>query len=200
MHLTRQQKRIIDYIQNVREQEGVAPSYSEIAKFLDIHKGAVQWHLQSLFDKGIIRRDKGKHRSLEIVEASLNSSSQLTRTLPLLGSIIAGLPEEEQEDRSELDPIDFLTGGKNCFLLRVRGESMIEAHIQEGDLVAVDPNRAAHNGDIVVALVDGDSTLKYFRKKGSTMYLEAANASMPKQILGNEGQIQGVVISLLRQM
>lgn len=204
VYLTPQQRRIVEYIHTCREKNGVSPSYSEIARFLGIHKGAVQWHLQNLVSKGILIRQKGRHRSLDLSDETANwqgaTVATRARTMPLLGSIVAGLPEEEQENRSELDPIEFLMQGDDCFLLRVRGESMIEAHIQEGDLVAVDPTKRAKDGDIVVALVDGESTLKTLRKKGTTAYLEPANRNMPKQILGNEGQIQGVVIGLLRRI
>ncbi|NNE08461.1 MAG: repressor LexA [Gemmatimonadetes bacterium] len=200
--LTDRQKEIYDFLVEHYHENGYPPTIREIGFRFGIKstKGVVD-HLTALERKGYIKREVGKSRALELNYVERPESDA---GVPLLGRIAAGLPnvaDENVEDRFQIDP-SFLSG-KNEFLLRVRGDSMIEAFIAEGDMILVRPTTDVRNHDIVVALVGDEATVKYFHRKGDQIELRPANRTMkPIPVDPNDGEfrILGKVVGLFRYM
>jgi repressor LexA len=174
----------------------------ELADELGVSKVTVFEHIEALIKKGAIIRQPNKARSLEINrDFPLPDESRNTR-MPLVGTIAAGMPIEAIEERQFLDLEELFIsarGGKSDrFVLKVRGDSMIEDHIQEGDFVVCRSTRSAQNGQIVVALLDnGEATLKRFYKEGRKIRLQPANPAF-EPIWVDDVKIQGVVIGVVR--
>jgi repressor LexA len=198
--LTERQKEILEYLVEHARETGYPPTIREIGFRFGIRstKGVVD-HLTALERKGHIRRVLGKSRALELIPPV----TEERQGVPLLGRIAAGVPllaEENVEDRLLIDPT-FLKG-KDEFLLRVRGESMIEAHIADGDLVLVRPAAEAKNGEIVVAMIGEEATVKRFFREGEGITLRPENRSMaPIEVRPEDGEfrILGVVVGLFRK-
>jgi repressor LexA len=196
MHLTKRQREIFEYLKDHIRSRGYAPSIAEIGKQFDLSSPAtVHKHLSHLEEKGLIRKQQNLSRAIEVVPESGNALSY-----PLLGEIAAGKPIEAL-DQSEV--VDLLPDGgdKDVFVLRVKGDSMIDDHIQSGDYVIVEKRNVAENGETVVALIDNDrATLKRFYRENGRIRLQPAHPNM-KPIYVREGDfsIQGVVISVLRK-
>jgi repressor LexA len=196
MHLTKRQREIYEYIKDHIRSQGYAPSIAEIGKEFDLSSPAtVHKHLSHLEEKGLIRKQQNLSRAIEVVPESGNALSY-----PLMGEIAAGKPLEalDQNEVVELLPDG---GDKDVFVLRVKGNSMIEDHIQSGDFVIVEKRNVAENGETVVALIDNDrATLKRFYRENGRVRLQPAHPDM-KPIFVREGEftIQGVVISVLRK-
>ena len=198
MYLTKRQKEIYEYLKEHIQSMGYAPSIMEIcAKFNLSSPATVHKHLSHLEEKGIIRREQNLSRAIELVE------KEATAALPefqLLGHIMAGKPIEVIEAREMMslmpDP-----SGKDIFVLKVKGQSMIDDHIKDGDYVIIERRDRAENGETVVALLDNESaTLKRFYREKDHIRLQPANETM-KPIIVKEGdfKIQGVVIGVLRK-
>jgi repressor LexA len=199
MALTKRQKQILDYLNSFIEVNGYSPSFEEIAdNFGYSSLATVHEHLTNLERKGYLRKDYNKSRSLELVP----SEGTLAVDLPLLGLVAAGLPIEAVEQNETLAvPYDMLRGGSN-FVLRVRGMSMVEEQIRDGDYLVVHSRQTAENGEMVVALVNGDSATvkKFYREKDGRIRLQPANAAMqPMYYREDEVQIQGIVIAVIRK-
>jgi len=196
MHLTKRQREIYEYLKDHIRSQGYAPSIAEIGKEFDLSSPAtVHKHLSHLEEKGLIRKQQNLSRAIEVVPESGNALSY-----PLMGEIAAGKPLEalDQNEVVELLPDG---GDKDVFVLRVKGNSMIEDHIQSGDYVIVEKRNVAENGETVVALIDNDrATLKRFYRENGRVRLQPAHPDM-KPIFVREGEftIQGVVISVLRK-
>jgi repressor LexA len=196
MHLTKRQREIYEYLKDHIRSRGYAPSIAEIGKQFDLRSPAtVHKHLSHLKEKGLIRKQQTLSRSIEVVPESSNAFSY-----KLLGEIAAGKPLETLDQR---EVIDLFPDGedKDIFVLRVKGSSMIEDHIQNGDYVIVEKRNTAENGETVVALIDNDrATLKRFYRENGQIRLQPAHPDM-KPIFIREGDfvIQGVVISVLRK-
>ena len=196
MHLTKRQREIYEYLKDHIRSQGYAPSIAEIGKEFDLSSPAtVHKHLSHLEEKGLIRKQQNLSRAIEVVSKSGNALSY-----PLMGEIAAGKPLEalDQNEVVELLPDG---GDKDVFVLRVKGNSMIEDHIQSGDYVIVEKRNVAENGETVVALIDNDrATLKRFYHENGRVRLQPAHPDM-KPIFVREGDftIQGVVISVLRK-
>ena len=196
MHLTKRQREIYEYLKDHIRSQGYAPSIAEIGKEFDLSSPAtVHKHLSHLEEKGLIRKQQNLSRAIEVVHESGNALSY-----PLLGEIAAGKPIEALDQR---EVIDLLPNGgdKDIFVLRVKGNSMIDDHIQSGDYVIVEKRNVAENGETVVALIDNDrATLKRFYRENDRIRLQPAHPDM-KPIFVREGEfsIQGVVISVLRK-
>jgi repressor LexA len=156
-------------------------------------------HEQGDEKKRVIRRDKHKARSLEIVADVLPDEERPTK-LPLLGAIAAGSPIEAIENREEIDLETMFHSRSGVYVLRVRGESMIEDHLCDGDYVVIERRDSARNGEQVVALLDtGEATLKRFYREGGKIRLQPANSSMePRYVDADKVRVQGVVIGVLR--
>lgn len=208
--LSKRQQQIFDYIRNEIDEKGYPPSVREIADAVGLSSpSTVQSHLKTLEDKGYIKRDTSKPRAL-IVTSSLNNSEYKSHSprdlerkvteLPVLGQVAAGLPvlAEQNVEETMFLPISFV-GDANSFLLKVRGESMIEAGIYDGDYVVVKEQPIAQNGQIVVALLDDEATVKTFYREGSRIRLQPENASM-EPIYCTEPRIIGVVTALFRSL
>lgn len=216
MALTRRQKEVVDFITKFVQDNGYSPSYEEIAQGLDLASLAtVHKHLQALESKGYLKRAFNQSRSVEIADKyfeeqrklrSFPSPSQAQQEVrpdlevPLLGRIAAGSPVESYSANTALNFKDF-AGSNETYALEVRGESMIEDHICDGDFVLVSKNGSVRDGDIVVALVDGtETTLKRFYREGETARLQPANASMsPIRKPLASVTIQGKVLAVLRK-
>ncbi len=198
MALTRRQREIFDFISEFVSEQGYSPSLEEIAAHFGLASVAtVHKHVQHLVEKGFLRKAWNRSRSLEPVEPE---QSELT-TLPLLGTVAAGLPIEAIEDNESVSVPDNMVGRPgDSFVLRVRGDSMIDDQICNGDLVVIEKRHDAHNGETVVALVDGsDATLKRFYHHGNKVKLVPANEHMePIEVPAESVQIRGVVRGLLR--
>ncbi len=200
MNLTPRQLDVLVAIRNYRHLHGYAPTMQELADQLGTSKVTIFEHVGALEKKRVLRRDKHKARSLEIVSDLPLPDEDRPTKLPLLGNIAAGSPIEAIENREEIDLEQMFASRSGVYVLRVRGESMIEDHLCDGDYVVIERRDAARNGEQVVALLDtGEATLKRFYKEGAKVRLQPANATMePRIVEADRVKIQGVVIGVLR--
>jgi repressor LexA len=202
MAITRRQKQVYDFIADFVQQNGYSPSFEEIGEGLGLHSLAtVHKHISNLANKGLLKRDYNRSRSIDVVPMRGRPKQASTPgTLPLLGRIAAGKPIEAVENPETISLSDF-TRAKDVFVLQVRGESMQDEAILDGDYVLVEKAETAHNGDIVVALISGsDATLKRFYKEGDQVRLQPSNAAMqPIMVPAAQVRLQGRVIGVLRK-
>src|SRR5882672_6287411 len=206
MTLTKRQKEVLDFLVSFHNKHGYSPSFEEIARSLKLTSLAtVHKHITTLEKKGFIRRGYNQSRSIEIVQLPKPVREQVlerkVQELQLLGRIAAGRPLEAVEERETISLGDFARGG-NSFVLQVKGTSMIEDHILDGDFVVCEQTQVANAGDIVVALVNGeDATLKRFYREGAgKIRLQPANSEMgPIMVNAADVKIQGRVIGVLRK-
>ncbi len=197
----KKQRQILDFIKQFIQANGSAPTLKQIAGAIDVSSLAtVHEHLQALEEKGLIKRKHGKNRSMEIVDGDNNFASEGFEA-PILGFIAAGAPIEPYTDPNATMgiPSAFVTGKKRTYVLQVRGQSMIEDHINDGDYVVIEQTESANDGEIVVALLDnGMATLKRFFKEATRIRLQPANATMQPIFVKNV-RIQGRVVGLVRK-
>lgn len=197
--LTERQREVLDFIQGHHRQHGVAPSLREIqAHFGFASPFAVQRHVDALTEKGALRRLDGKARGL--LPAAHPRRGALAE-IPLYGTIPAGLPTAAEQEPDSYISVDTVSLGvrpnARLFALRVRGDSMIDASILDGDVVFLTP-REPRPSDIVAALIDGESTLKRFLVQRGRPFLRAENPRYPDLLPADELMIQGVMVGLLR--
>ena len=205
MALTKRQRQVLDFISHFLDESGYCPSYEEIARGLDLASLAtVHKHISVLETKGYLKRGFNQSRSLELAPKFLQEqrrSRPAAVEIPLLGRIAAGTPVEAMEQKETLNFADF-AGNGNTFALEVSGDSMIEDHICDGDLILLERVAEAHDGDIVVALVGGsETTLKrFYRESGDAVRLQPANAALkPILIPARDVEIQGRLLAVLRK-
>jgi repressor LexA len=200
MNLTPRQLDVVVAIRNYRHLNGFAPTMQELADQLGTSKVTIFEHIGALERKRVIRRDKHKARSLEIIAEDRLPDENRSTKLPLLGNIAAGSPIEAVENREEIDLEQMFQSRTGVYVLRVRGESMIDDHLCDGDYVVIERRETARNGEQVVALLDsGEATLKRFYREGGKIRLQPANRAMePRIINADQCRIQGVVIGVLR--
>ncbi len=206
MALTKRQKEVLDFLVHFLNKHGYSPSFEEIARSLKLTSLAtVHKHITTLEHKGFIRRGYNQSRSIEVLQLPRPVREQVIERqiveLPLVGRIAAGQPLEALEDRAAISLGDFARGG-NTFVLQVKGNSMQDDHILDGDYIVVEQTQVANPGEIVVALVSGEeATLKRFhREPGGKVRLQPANAAMaPIVVPASEVKIQGRVIGVLRK-
>ena len=195
--LTPTQAKALEFIRDFTEAHGWAPTLEEIGGGLGVAKATVQQYLRALEEKGAIRRRRYAHRSIELVEPP---EASRRGELPIVGRIAAGSPLEAIEDGEAAD-IPGLLGvreGRDCFILRVKGDSMIEDGILDGDYVVVERRSTARNGETVVALLpDNTATLKRFYREKGRVRLQPANVDMAP-IYAKEVEIQGIVRGVFR--
>ena len=194
--LTRLEEKILQYITHYIAQNGHAPTLVEIGKAVNIRsKGTVHRYVESLIDKGQLHRTGRSWRGLRLT----GEHTRRLTILPLIGRIAAGKPIEAINNQKEINFSDLLLG-PDRYALKVKGDSMIDAGILDGDLVIIRHAEAANNGDIVVALIDGEeATLKKLRKHGSRVELIPANQHLASMIYpADRVQIQGVLVGQVR--
>lgn len=201
MPLTKRQKQILDYIQGFISEEGYAPSFEEIAEEFGYSSLAtVHEHLSNLERKGYIRKSYNESRSIELVASERESAAI---ELPLFGAVAAGLPIEAVQDQETLSvPRDMVRRQRENYVLRVEGNSMIEEQIRDGDYIVVQAQNTAEDGEMVVALVGGDSATvkKLYREAGGRIRLQPANPTMePIVVDAADVRIQGVVVGVIRK-
>ncbi len=201
MPLTKRQKQILDYIEEFIDDKGYAPSFEEIAEDFGYSSLAtVHEHLSNLERKGYIRKSYNESRSIELVSQSAPVGMV---ELPLLGLVAAGLPIEAIESRETLGvPPDMPRRGRENFVLQVQGDSMIDEQIRDGDFIVVSSQASAEDGEMVVALVGGDSATvkKLYREPGNRIRLQPANPTMqPIFVNADDVLIQGVVVGVIRK-
>ncbi len=195
--ITRRQKQVVDYIQSYVGRRGYAPSIAEIGRHLGVTSTAtVHKHLQGLERRGVIRRLAHHGRSVEVVERAGGGGT----AVPLLGRVAAGRPIEVLETRETVSLPDELLGRGETFALRVVGDSMVGDGILDGDIVVVEACDDARNGATVVALVDGEATVKRFYRRRGKVHLVPAN-ERHQPIVANPAdvRVRGVVVGLLRR-
>ncbi|OGY27140.1 MAG: repressor LexA [Candidatus Woykebacteria bacterium RBG_16_43_9] len=197
----KRERDLLEFISQFMQKRGFAPTLAEICDGLGLRSPAtVHEHIQNLIDKGILKKTEGVRRGLEIVDQKVMGWVQHIVEIPLVGRIAAGAPIEVISDHTSVVnvPPD-IVGKKKCFALQVRGNSMIEAAIVDGDYVICEETKEANNGEIVVALLNENfATLKRFFKENNHIRLEPANSSMHPIITKNV-TIQGKVISVIRR-
>jgi len=205
MALTKRQKQVLDFIAGFVEENGYCPSYEEIARGLELASLAtVHKHISVLETKGYLKRGFNQSRSLELSPKYVQEQRRVKAALPeipLLGRIAAGAPVEAVEQREVLNFADF-AGSGNTFALEVRGNSMIDEHICDGDLILLERIAQAHDGEIVVALVAGsETTLKrFYREPGDMIRLQPANSALkPIVVSARDVQVQGRLLAVLRK-
>ena len=218
MALTKRQRQVYDYIAEFVQRQGYSPSFEEIGTGLGLSSLAtVHKHISNLERKGLLRRDYNRSRSLDILaprgrmkqalqaassaaDLAASQAALAAASLPLVGRIAAGRPLEALENPETISLSD-ITRSRDVFVLEVRGDSMQDEHILDGDYVMVERVRSARNGEIVVALVENsETTLKRFYKEGDTIRLQPANAKMaPIVVPAASVQVQGRVVGVLRK-
>jgi repressor LexA len=201
MPLTKRQREILTYLGNYSEVHGYAPSFEEIAEQFNYNSLAtVHEHLSNLERKGYIRRGYNESRAIEILPSEAYARAV---ELPLLGTVAAGVPIEAIAQGETLPvPESFLRKSGDHYVLKVRGNSMVDAHIGDGDFVIVNERRSADNGEMVIAMMHGTSATvkKFYRERDGRIRLQPANETMePIYVHENDISIQGVVVGVLRR-
>lgn len=198
--LTPRQREILDYIRKEIRERGYPPSVREIGEAIGLSSSStVHGHLARLEEKGFLRRDPDKPRAIEITGERQLRQQRLV-TIPLVGRVTAGQPVLAVENVEETYALPYdLVRGDSVFMLRVEGESMIDAGIHDGDLVMVRSQDSAANGEIVVALLDDEATVKRFFNEGDRIRLQPENTSMTP-IYARDVKVLGRVIGLFRRM
>ena len=201
MPLTKRQREILSYLCEYTEQNGYAPSVEEIARQFNYNSLAtVHEHLSNLERKGYIKRSYNESRAIEILPSDANPRAV---ELPLLGTVAAGMPIEAVAQQETISvPDDFIRRGSEHYVLRVRGNSMIDEQIRDGDYVIISQRSRADNGEMVIALVNGSSATmkKFYRERDGWIRLQPANEAMsPIYVHENDLMIQGVVVGVLRR-
>src|SRR3982750_66824 len=201
MPLTKRQREILNYLTAYTDQNGYAPSFEEIAEQFSYNSLAtVHEHLSNLERKGYIKRSYNESRAIEILPSEI---FQRAVDLPLLGSVAAGYPIEAMTaNESVAVPDDFVRRTGNHYVLRVRGNSMIDEQIRDGDFVVVNERQRADNGEMVIAMLQGNSATvkKFYRERDGRIRLQPANDAMtPILVDETDITIQGVVVGVLRR-
>jgi repressor LexA len=213
MALTRRQKQVLDFLRAFIDEKGYSPSFEEIAEGLKDKRfggkrltslATVHKHITTLERKGFLRRGYNQSRSIEVTQLPKPVREQVIERhteLPLLGRIAAGQPLEAVEEKETISLGDFVRS-KNVYVLEVKGDSMIEDHIMDGDYIVVEQSQIANNGEIVVALVRNDETTvkRFYREGPGKIRLQPANAQMEPIVLpASDVKLQGKVIGVLRK-
>jgi repressor LexA len=196
--LTRRQKQLVDFLEQYIEEHGYAPTLSEIGQYFGLSSLAtVHKHLKNLEAKGYIQRTHNHSRALEIAGKGANAGA---REIALLGQVAAGMPIEAIEGQDTITVPDEFVRRDSTFCLRVKGESMVDEGIRDGDYIIVESRDAANQGETVVALIGGEATVKkFFREHDGRVRLQPANPTMdPIFVDSGDLHIRGVVVGLMR--
>lgn len=202
-YLTERQKEILEFIHAYQAEHGVSPTHREICHHFGYSSyGTVYKHLRLLQEKGFIRRDWNQKRGIELARSAVPAAARGEIELPFYGRIAAGRPIEAVAGNERIGVPLHLLGRRNGehYVLQVVGESMIDEGIHEGDLVIVSRRDQAQPGEMVVALVEDEATLKRFYPEGKRVRLQPANRNMqPIYVPAKEVRVQGVVVGLMRR-
>lgn len=207
-YLTERQRDILNFIREFQKSRGVAPTHREICDHFGFSSyGTVYKHLSLLQKKGLIRRDWNQKRGVELIEqpespapVRASSSNSNARELPLFGYIAAGRPLDVEVSSEMIAVPEHLTTRGENYVLKVRGDSMVEDGILDGDLVIIARRERADNGEMVVANVNGEVTLKRLYQEGERVRLQPANSMMhPIFAAARDVAVQGVVVGLMRR-
>ncbi len=198
--LTQRQQQIMDYLVQFTQAKGYPPSVREIGKAVGLSSSStVHSHLETLEGKGLIKRDPSKPRALEIKGVNYHNQANVT-SLPLVGEIAAGAPVIAEENIESYMPLPAeLVRGDESFILKVKGDSMIEAGIFNGDYIVVRQQNVAQNGQIVAALIEDEATVKTYYKEADHIRLQPENSSM-EPIRTLNPSILGIVVAVLRRL
>jgi repressor LexA len=199
MAVTRRQKEVLDFISSFVQRNGYSPSFEEIAHGLNLRSLAtVHKHITNLQNKGLLQRAHNRSRSIDVLPP--RPKGRPGERFPLLGRIAAGRPLEAVENQDSISLSD-VVGSREVFALQVRGESMRDEHIVDGDFVFVERTATAAEGEIIVALVGGvETTLKRYYLEGATIRLQPSNSEMePIYVPAGQVAIQGRVVGVLRK-
>ncbi len=196
MNLTKRQKEIVDFIKDYRVAHGISPTQREIRENFQLSSfGTIQKHLKRLEEKGALSREWNKSRGIAPAEEEIRKG----REVALLGYVAAGRPIEPFPDQETIEVPSSLLGRGEHFVLRVRGDSMVDDGIRDGDYVIVARQSTARNGQTVVAMVRGEATLKRYYAEGARVRLQPANTAMkPLTVDARDLTVQGVVTGLIR--
>ncbi|MEW6189781.1 MAG: transcriptional repressor LexA [Actinomycetota bacterium] len=201
--LTKRQQQILDFILSEIHRKGYPPSVREIGKAVGLSSSStVHSHLAALEEKGYIRRDPSKPRALEVFgfrETEIGVPLSKVRSVPVVGRIAAGMPILAQENIEDIFPLPTELVDENTFILKVKGDSMIEIGIFDGDYLVVRQQPTAQNGDIVVALIEEEATVKRFFKERGYIRLQPENRTM-EPIITQDVVILGKAVALLRKL
>jgi repressor LexA len=200
MYLTRRQKEILDFLDKHITRKGYAPTIEEIGEHFGLSSLAtVHKHLSNLQSKGLLKRDWNRSRALELVPTQVAVKAV---ELPLLGRVAAGSPIEAITASETIFVPEDMVGRRDTYVLQVKGDSMIDEQIRDGDFVIVENRKSARDGEMVIALVDGENATlkKLYREGGGMVRLQPANARLKPLVLDQDRlSIQGVVIGVLRK-
>ena len=200
--ISQKQQEILDYIKACILKKGYPPAVREICEAVHLKStSSVQSHLETLERNGYIRRDPTKPRAIEVLDNQFSTQRREAVQVPIIGTVAAGQPILAEQNIEEYFPIpsEYLPAGGEVFILRVKGESMINAGIFNGDQVIVQQMNIAENGDIVVALLDDSATVKRFYRENGHYRLQPENDTM-EPIIVSDVQILGKVVGLFRRM
>ena len=196
---TPKQLKILISIRNFRVQHGYSPTMQELADQLGVSKVTIFEHVEALEKKALILRARNRARSLEVAPTVKLPDESKPTSYPIVGTIAAGRPIEAIENRETLELENLFNTRHGTYVLRVKGNSMIEDHIADGDYVIIERRETARDGETVVALLeDGQATLKRFYKERGRIRLQPANAAMSPIYVDKDVKIQGVLIGVLR--
>lgn len=199
--ITEKQNMILQYIKSEILSKGYPPSVREICNAVGLKStSSVHAHLETLEKNGYIHRDPTKPRAIEIVDDTFNLSRREMTNIPIIGTVAAGMPLLAQENIEDYFPIPAELAPQNeAFVLKVKGESMVNAGILDGDLIFVEQQSTASNGEIIVALVDDSATVKTFYKEDNHIRLQPENDTM-EPIIVDDCQIIGKPFGVFRKM
>jgi repressor LexA len=199
--LTRRQREILTFVQRYADAHGYPPSVREIGQALGLTSSStVHSHLAALEKKGFLRRDPSKPRALEVLRDERELRPKKVLPIPVIGQVTAGQPILAQQNIEDYFPLptDFVNSDE-CFILRVRGDSMINAGIWDGDLLVVRRQQTATNGDIVVARIEDEATVKRFFKEHDRVRLQPENPAV-EPIYAQDVAIEGVALAIIRKL
>ncbi len=198
--LTKRQKQLLDHLNSYISQYGYAPTLAEVGQYFGLSSLAtVHKHLRNLELKGVIRRERNHSRAIEIAQRPGRAAG--SRNLSLLGQVAAGQPIEAVEGNETISVPEEFVRRDDTFCLKVKGESMIEDGIRDGDYIIVEGRESANNGETVVALVGNEATVKkFYREPDGRIRLQPANSAMEPILVGQgDLQVRGVVVGLMRR-
>ena len=197
MYFTEKQLRIMEFIQQFREERGISPTLDEIASNFGVTKITVYEHVNQLERKGALKREKFRARSIELLAPVEERKARYS--MPLMGNFREGLPIEATEEREDLNISEMLPYGRNFFALRVRGNELATDHLTDGDLIIAEKREMVDDGDVVVAVLNGGKAClkKLYREEGQ-IRLQSPNGS-PESEMVSHADIRGVVVGILRR-